>query len=411
MSPEKTALANGGKAVDEAPEVKLDELIRIALDQNPSIKAAGSNAESKRARIIAERTLPDPTFTFQTMGDPFPFNLQEGDPSSGRFFTLEQEIPFPGKLGLKGKIASAEAGVQAWNHEQTRRQVVFDLKKAFYEYFFLYKSIETVEESRGILDNFAKVAESKYRVGQGIQQDVVKAQLESSKLIEKRQVLDQRLTVSRALINSLLYRSPESPLGKPAPVEKASFKHTLEDLQQMALSGAPTLKMQEGEIERSERAVDLAKKNFYPDFSVGFTYVDRDANPSMYGLQMKASLPIYAWRKQRPELDSARKGLASAKSQHENVTSTLSYSIREAYTVATTSERLADLYKSTVIPQASVSLESSFASYQVGAVDFLTLLDSVLTFLEYQLKYYESLAEFQKALAQLEPLVGVELTQ
>lgn len=395
----------------ESQGVTVEDLVKTALEQNPSIKAAQQTVEARKARVIAEKTLPDPMFTFQTMGDPFPFKLQEGDPSSGRFYTLEQEIPFPGKLGLKGKIAEAEADVQFWNYEQTRRQIASDVKRAFYDHFLIHKSIEIIEENSGVLANFAQVAESKYRVGQGTQQDVLKAQVEISKLIDRREVLDQKRRVSEALLNSLLYRSPDTPMGKPAAFEKARLRYTLEELYGLALRDAPALRMQEQEVERSQRAVDLAKRNYYPDFSVGFTVVDRKEMPEMYGLMAKASIPLYFWRKQRPELNAAKLDLSSAQKQKESVTSTLHYNIRDAYTVATTSERLADLYKTTVVPQASLSLESSFASYQVGAVDFLTLLDSVITLLDYQLKYYESLTEFQKALAQLEPLVGVELTK
>ena len=399
------------KPSGESERITVDDLVTTAMERNPSIKAVQQTVEAKKARVIAEKTLPDPTVSFQTMGDPFPFNLQEGDPSSGRFFTLEQEIPFPGKLGLKGKIASAEADVQSWNHEQTRRQVVADVKKAFYDHFLIHRSIEIIEENRGVLENFAQVAESKYRVGQGTQQDVLKAQVEISKLIDRREVLDQRLKISEALLNSLLYLPPDSPLGKPAEFEKAELRYSLEELYNLALQGAPTLKMQEQEIERNQQAVKLAKRNYYPDLAVGFTWVNRDDMPEMYGLMVKASVPVYFWRKQRPELDAAKLDLASAQKQRDSVSSTLYYNVRDAYTVAATSERLADLYKTTVVPQASLSLESAFASYQVGAVDFLTLMDSVITLLDYQLKHYESLTEFQKALAQLEPLVGVELTK
>jgi len=396
---------------NESETITLDDLVKTALDQNPSIKASQQTAEAKKLKIISEKTLPDPTVSFQTMGDPFPFELQEGDPSSGRFFSVEQEIPFPGKLGLKGKIASAEADVQSWSSEQTRRQVVADVKKAYYDHFLIHKSIEIIEENRGVLENFAQVAESKYRVGQGTQQDVLKAQVEISKLKDRREVLAQRLEISKALLNSLLYRAPDAPLGKPAEFEKAQLRYSLEALSDLALRGAPTLKMQEREIERSRHAVQLAKRNYYPDLAVGFTWVNREDMPEMYGLMVKAKVPLYFWRKQRPELDAAKLDLAGSQKQRDSVTSTLYYNIRDAYTVAVTSERLADLYKSTVVPQASLSLESSFASYQVGAVDFLTLLDSVVTLLDYQLKYYESITEFQKALAQLEPLVGIELTK
>jgi outer membrane protein, heavy metal efflux system len=406
----KAPVAHPADQLSKGDKVTLAELVKAALERNTSIQASEQSAQAKRSRIPAERTLPDPTVSFQTMGDPFPFNLQEGDPSSGRFYGVEQEIPFPGKLGLKGQIAEKEADVQQWNSEQTRRQVVSEVKRAYYDYVLVHKSLDIVEESKGLLDSFAQVAEAKYRVGQGTQQDVLKAQVEISKLVDRHEVLEQRRIIARALINSLISRPVESPLGQPEDNPQNAVQYSLEELQQIARGNAPVLKMQESEVERNEENVKLAKKQYYPDFSLGFTYVQRDDMPEMYGVTVKAKVPLYFWRKQRLELKSARESLAGAERLHDNAATTLEYNVRDGYTVASTSRRLAELYKTTVIPQASLSVESSFASYQVGQVDFLSLLDSVMTLLEYQLKYHESVSEYRRALAQLEPLVGVELT-
>ena len=397
-------------AAEKAP-VTLEDLVRAALEQNPSIQAAKKTVEAKEARILPEKTLDDPVFSFQNMGDLIPPRLQEDDPSSGRTFSIEQEIPFPGKLGLKGQMASKEAEAQSWDYEQTRRQVVADLKKAYYDYFFIHKSIQIVKEDKDLLRSFEEIAQAKYRVGQGTQQDVLKAQVEISKLTDRLIVLDQRLEISRALINSLLYREPGAPLGEPADLQKSQLRHTLDELHQMALANAPNVNKQQREIERNEYAVKLARLEHYPDFALGFSYVDRGEMPEMYGLMLKAKLPIYFWRKQGPELSGARSQLAGARKERESITSTLYYNVKDAYTVASTSDQLTQLYQQALIPQSGHSLESAIASYQVGMVDFLTLVDSVVTLLEYQLKYYEALTEFQKALAQLEPFVGIELTK
>jgi outer membrane protein, heavy metal efflux system len=389
----------------------LEDLVQTALEQNPSIHAAKKAVEAKEARIRPEGTLADPVFSFQTMGDLIPPQLQEGDPSSGRTFSLEQEIPFPGKLGLKSKMASKEAEAQSWDYEQTRRQVVADLKKAYYDYFFIHKSIAIVKEDKELLRSFEEIAQAKYRVGQSTQQDVFKAQVEISKLIDRLTVLDQRLEIARALINNLLYREPGTPLAAPAEFEKASLARSLDELYQLALANAPNINKQQREIERSEYGVNLARLEHYPDFAVGFSYVDRGDQPEMYGLMFKAKLPVYFWRKQGPELSGARSQLAGARMEKDGMASTLYYNVKDAYTLATTAGQLAQLYQKALIPQSSLSLEAAIASYQVGTVDFLTLVDSVVTLLEYQIKYYESLTDFQKALAQLEPFVGIELTR
>ena len=174
---------------------------------------------------------------------------------------------------------------------------------------------------------------------------------------------------------------------------------------------SPALKVQEREIDRRQLSVQLAQKEYYPDFSAGFTYFDRDHMPEMYGVMVKAKVPLYFWRKQRPELEAARAGLGSSQRMLDSTLLSIAFQMKEAYVMATTSDRLARLYSSAVVPQAQLALQSATASYQVGQADFLTLIDSAMAVLEYELKYYESLIDFQKALAQMEPIVGAELTQ
>jgi outer membrane protein, heavy metal efflux system len=390
--------------------VTLSELVREAREHNPGIEASQHAADAKQALIVPARTLPDPMFGFQNMGDLIPPTLQEGDPSSARTFSLEQEVPFPGKLALKGKMAEMEAAGERWNHEEKQRAVVAEVKMAYYDYYYLTKALDTVQKDKGLLQNFAEIAQEKYRVGQGIQQDVLKAHVEISKLLERTTLLEQRRGSSVAQINGLLYRTPGTPLGKPEEVRKAAFPYSVEQLNEMAVSGFPTLKVQEREVDRNQYAVELSRKNYYPDFILGFTYFDRTV-PTMYGLMFNVKVPLYFWRKQENELKSAKSSLLSARKQYENALTTLYAKIKDGYLVADTSQRLVDLYRNNVIPQAKLALESAVAGYQVGKVDFLTLVDNLVTLLEYELKYYEVLTDFQKALARLEPYVGVELTE
>lgn len=405
----KTTL--GPETPSGPPPVTLDELLEEALERNPALQAAKRAVLAKEASISPAKTLPDPTVTFQTMGDPAPARLQTGDPSSARTFGIQQEIPFPGKLGLKAKIAGKEAEAELWNYEQTKRQVIADLKQAYYDLYLIDESIETVEKDKTLLEGFARIAEAKYRVGLGIQQDVLKAQVEVSKLVDRATLLEQRRGATVALINSLVYRPPGTPLGKVARVEKAALSRSLEELQQLAREQYPMLKRQEREVDRSRFEVDLARKEFYPDFSAGFTYFDRDGMPGMYAYMVGAKVPLYFWRKQRPALEGARTSLAAAQKQRDSTEAAMYAKVEEAYLAARAADKLFVLYTTGIIPQSKLSLESAVAGYQVGKVDFLTLLDSLLTLLEYELKYYEVLTQFQKALAQLEVLAGIELTR
>jgi outer membrane protein TolC len=230
-------------------------------------------------------------------------------------------------------------------------------------------------------------------------------------LIERLTVLEQKRASAVAMINSLLDRSPETLLVQMAEIKKGELRYALEELYRMAAAKYPGLKQQERMIDSSEYNVALAKKEFYPDFAVSFQYLQRPIMPEMWGLNFTLKVPLYFWRKQRPALEEAAAELAGAKQQHNSIKTQLFFRVKDQYLMATTAERLARLYEEGIIPQATLTLESSVASYQVGAVDFLTLLSNVMTVLTYELSYYEQLTTYQKSLAQLEPLVGVELAK
>ncbi len=401
--------ANREPGPPETKEITLHELLEAAAENNPEIRSSAQAAAASRAMIPAAGALPEPTVKFETMGHLIPPTLMKGDPSSARTYGVEQEIPFPGKRGLKESIASVEAQSWQWNHEAVHLKVISELKEAFFDFYLIHKSIEVLLKNKELLENFEDIAESRYKVGQTAQQDVLKAQVEISKVLDKLLVQGQKKRIAEAKINNLIYRPAETPVGKPAEFEKAELAYSLEELLQLARSNSPALKASESEVSSRQQGVDLAARGYYPDFALGFTYFEREQNPGMYGLMMSAKLPLYFWRKQGPELDAARLNLASARSMRDNTLSTVRYQVREAYTTATTSEKLANLYKSAIVPQSNLALNSAIADYQVGKINFLQLIDASMSLLEYQLKYYESTVGFHKALARLEPLIGVEL--
>ncbi|HET9712053.1 MAG TPA: TolC family protein [Pyrinomonadaceae bacterium] len=388
---------------------RLQQLIEQALENNPEIKSMQRRFDRVRARIPQAKALDEPMLSVGYMGNLTPFTLQTDDPSSGRTISISQDLPFPGKRSLRGKVASSEADAEWWAFEQTRRNVVAEVKDAYFDLYYLTKAIGVVTKTKILLEQFTKIAEVRYSVGKGIQQDVLKAQVEFSKLLEQQTVLEQRKQVAEARLNSLLYREPESPLGTPEELKPRDFPYSLAQLSEMAVANYPDLKAQRRKIEGAQYAIQLAKKEFYPDFSVGFTYVNRPAMPEMYGLTVGIKIPVFYAQKQRPALTEATASFEAEKRTLENTTTVLMFKIRDKYLAQTTAKRLMSLYRTTVVPQSSLSLESAIAGYEVGKVDFLTLLDNLVTLLNYELSYYEQLSNEEKAVAALEPLVGVTL--
>ena len=392
----------------EGPD--LDSLVREMLQRNPAILAARRAVDARKAAVSAASSLPDPGISFETMGNLIPPTLQAGDPASARVLKFTQEIPFPGKLDLQGKIAAAGADVEYWKYEQIRRDLTAELKAAYYDLYLAQRTAEVIQKNKELLTQFVAVSEARYKVGQAAQQDVLKAQVELTRLLEQQSVLGQQQQTAQARINSLLYRDPEIPLGTLPDLSRPKPDLKIDDLYAKALAGNPEVRMGRTEIDKSELSVALARKSFYPDFEVGFSWFNRADMREMYGVMVKAKIPLYFWRKQRPELEAATSEMLGERYRYDSTLANLYFRLKDPYLKAKTDAELLDLYSEAVIPQATLALESSLSSYRVGKVDFLSLLSNLATVLEYEVKYQEVLADYHKSLVRLEFLSGEVLT-
>jgi outer membrane protein TolC len=357
------------------------------------------------------KTLPDPTVSVGWVGNITPFSVQEGDPSSNRGVSASQTLPYPGKLKLRGEIADREAAAAYWDYEAARRKLVADVKLAYYDYFAAYKAVEITQKSKDLLQKLASIAEARYRVGKGVQQDVLRSQVEISLLEQRLTVFQQQLKTAQARLNTLLYRDPETQLPSPASFEPAKIAHSLDELYTLAREQDTGLQREQRMIERNQYAINLAQKDYWPDFTVAYTYQQRPDLQDMHGFTVTANIPVFYRTKQRQEVREQTAQLASSELNKQNRQTELSFAVKQQYLLAKSSEQLLKLYSQAVVPQSSLALESSMASYEVGTVDFLTILTNFTVVLDYQVSYYRELANYQMALADLEPLVGVELTK
>lgn len=403
--------ADSFRAQQSSPPVLLEDLVREAMEKNPAIQSAARRVEAFRARVPQVKTLPDPVVSVGWMGDIKPFGVQRQDPSSFRSIAAMQEIPFPGKLKLRGQIADRQAEAAWWEYETVRRRVVAGVKETYYDYFYYHKAIEITQKNKDLLEKLREIARVRYEVGKGIQQDVLRAEVELSRILQRLTVLEQQEKTAQVRLNTLLFRDPQAPLASPTPFQQAELTYTLDTLNQLARENDTGLQREQRLIERSQLAVNLARKEYYPDFGIGYMYQNRPLMPEMHGLTFSLNIPIFYKTKQRQGVNEATEELISAQRSQENRETSLYFEVKEQYLAAKASEELARLYSRAVVPQSSLALESSMAAYEVGRVDFLTLLDNFITVLDYEVNYYRELANYQIALARLEPLVGVELTK
>lgn len=393
----------------------LKSLVDETLQNNPEIKAARARWEASTKRPSQEGSLPDPIVGINWFNVSFDRITLNETPDSMFLFTFFQEFPFPGKLSLREQTAKEEAEAQEKMYETDLRRVIADLKEAYYNWFLVHKSIEIIAKNKDILEKFEQIAEAKYAVGDGIQQDVLKAQVEVSRFIEQLDLLNEQKGIVEARIRSILNRPPDSPLGNPeTEIEKSPFNLTTEELYKIAQERAPLLKAKENLIDREEEALKLAKKEYYPDFSIGASpglmgIPGGGGTQGAWGVTFGVKVPLYFWRKQRYGVEEAALQLKAAQEDFSSTSQDISFRVKDQYLVAKTSENLLKLFEEGIIPQATSSLESAIAGYQVGNIDFLTLLDNLLTLFNFELTYYTHLTNYQKALVRIEEIIDTDL--
>jgi len=391
--------------------LRLDNVVREALAKNPAVQSGVHALAAQRAKVSQAGAFPDPNVGIGWMGNIQPFSVQTGDPSSYRSVSATQMLPFPGKRSLRGQIASKEADATQWDLEAVRRRVTADVKAAYYDYWYYDKAIRTTQQNRDLLTKLSQIAEARYRVGKGMQADVLRSQVEISMLLQKLTTLEQQRATTQARLNTLLARDPEAPLPPAADIpQQTPLNYSLEDLYKQARQNDPEYQRMQRMVERSQLAINLAQKDYLPDLSVGYMYEQRPNIPDMHGMTFTVNIPLFYKSKQREEVRQVTEEQMSASSARDNRQNELYFDLKQNYLAAKASDNLLKLFSQGVVPQSSLALESSMSAYQVGNVDFLTVIGNFTTVLNYETDYYRELANYQTALARMEAVTGADLT-
>jgi outer membrane protein TolC len=392
--------------------LRLEDLIAGALRANPEILAAQKRYEAARQRPGQESSLPDPMLSlgYASSGSPRPFAGLGREPTANAGLMVSQEFPSPGKRKLRGEIAAKEADAEFQQYQAVQLGVVSRLKQAWHRLRYAYSASEVLERRRDLLRQFLRATEARYGVGKAQQQDVFKAQTQLSILETRLAKLAQERRSRGAELNSLLGRLVDSPLARPAEAQPAPLRVTLEELFQQARDRAPMLQREEKMVQRAQLAVNLARKEYYPDYTLSAGYYYMGAMPSMYMARVDFKLPAWFWRKQRAGVAEQADSLSAARRNLEAAGQTLAFRLQDDYLMAETSWRLMEMYAGTVIPQSSLALQSSLTAYETGGVDFLTVLANFATTLDYELSYHEELQSYFLSLARLEEMTGAPLT-
>jgi outer membrane protein TolC len=388
------------------PDMKLNKLIQQALDNNLDLKAAHKLWEAAKARIPQSKALDDPQI--RVMWDGITGRNKSLHPNASTF-RLSQTIPFPGKRDLKGKIAQTEADVAKAQYESKKREVISEVKRAYYTLFFAHKAVDNNQIHIGHLRQLEAVARTRFTVGTSPLSDVLSAQMELGRRLNNDITLQQELKVAAAKINTLLNRPLNSTVEIAAEIPRPKFNYQLETLQELALQNRSELQVAKLGVKRGKFAHDLAKKQYFPDFMPMADRMPMQNGSGEWMFMLTVNIPIFFKGKYDAGLEEAKAGIEASEAAYENLKNQLFLEIQDLSVKLQTDERTAELYRTTLIPQSEQGLEAARQAYETGRSDFPTVIDSLMALENARLEYYRALTLFQQHLADLERAVGTTL--
>jgi cobalt-zinc-cadmium efflux system outer membrane protein len=401
----------------EAPSpgqlVKLADLLAEAERSNPQIQAARHGWDSAKQVPTQVSTLPDPQFVLQqvNVGSPRPFAGYTNSDFAYVGLGISQDLPYPGKLRLRGEIAKKDADVTQQKYESVRRAILAAVKMAYFKLGYLAKRQAILAGDGQLLQQVEQSAESRYRNGMGNQQEVLQAQLERTKLL--REITTNQLEAGKAQaeIKQLLNRSQSTPDIETAELSETTTAYTYDQLLAAANLNNPEIAGAQKMVEKQGMQVDLAKKDFYPDFNLQYMWQRTDPAQfrAYYVVTLGVRIPIYRGRRQQPELAQAEADQSRAKSDHEVQTQQIAFQLRQQFLGAEKSAELLKIYREGLIPQARAELQAGMAAYQSNRQDFQALLASFVDVLKLDEEYWLTLSEHEMALAQIEAVTGLSL--
>lgn len=399
----------------EQQSLELELLIDEALAHNPSLSALEASWKADEARIPQAGALMDPMVKFELSNVPLSDFDFDSTPMSGKQLMVSQQFPYWGKRATRERIAVHRASAAGNTYLDREGIIVNRVKQAYYSLVFLDRAIAITQKNENLLRDFVRIAETKYAVGKGLQQDVLKAHVTLSELKDKLINLRRMRRQAEAQLNTTLNRLPQQPVGKTAPFVPTAFVYDVEALQQLVIEQRPRLKAIQEDIQRWRAAEDLARLGYKPDFAVNFGYRQRSfagdpvEGSDFVSLGVTFNLPIYRDRKQAQQVREAQLRAEMSREQYETVKQQLFLEVQNLHLDVQAHSEEAALFKTTIIPQADQALNSALAAYEVDKVDFLTLLNNQVTLFNFEIQYFRHVTEYEKALAELEVVVGKRL--
>jgi outer membrane protein, heavy metal efflux system len=398
----------------EQKREELQAFITEAIQNNPQLRAARNRTEAAKTKIDQLTSWEPPQLgvefyqiPIQSFPNPVKNNLEMD-------YSLQQMIPFPGKLSTMGSAAENNAEMIDQNYKALERKFIRDLKSAYYDLYLVQHKIQINTENQDLMRSFVDIARKQYEVGMGKQVDILRAQTELSTLANDGINLRKEKQVVEAMVNTILSRPANSPLGPVPEIEKDFPEWTFEQLQPLSLEARPELKAMNYSIDMNKAELSLSKREYLPDVMARVMYKDMAMTPNDYwSVMVGISIPLSPWSsgKYTSKVEENEINVRRAEDDVAAMKNMTSFEVQDALVKMQTNKNLVDLYRNTVIPQSEQTLQSTLSAYQTGKTEFLMMIDAYRMVLMSKLNYYMSVVNYMSSQAALEQAVGLDINQ
>ncbi|MBE3117105.1 TolC family protein [Candidatus Bathyarchaeota archaeon] len=379
----------------------LTGLVDEALKNSPEIQASQARIEAAKLRIPQVKSLPDPMFMFGYQNEGFD-RYTYGEMSGSQWmFSASQQFLFPGKRALKGEMAARDAESMEAMHELLKLKTIARVKELYFDLFLAYKNIDLLKDKRDLFIRIENITLARYAAGKAMQQEVLMAQTEKYMLMEKEEMLKQKIQSLEAMLMAAIGRDkgqlerPNEPVYQPFPLE-------IDEAVDLALKHSPEIKSRSKMIEAADTKLLMAQKEYLPDFALSGSYFNRSGDfKDMWSATATINIPLYFYSKQRPAALEAKANVRQAKQELEAVKLMIAAALRDNYSMLRSAEKLMNIYKNGLIPKNTQDFEQSLTGYSTGKTEAINVISRLKTLLDYEAQYWSQFVEREKAIARL----------
>ena len=390
----------------------LNELIEEGLAQNKEIQSLEARVESLKEEIPFAGALDDPRLGLAILNLPADSFSFDEEPMTQKQISIAQKIPWFGKLDLKSQRATLKALRQKAILDAKRLELARNIAIIYYDLGFITSSLETNKRLTEIVNQLLRVAETRYATGRGLQQDVLQAQVELSKLLDEKIILEKRRRTLADRINELLNREFFMVVEPHTGLEFMNLELNPEELTSMALQENPQLRVKQAEIDIAQVEIELAKKDYWPDMDVKLAYGQRDEDrtgrslPDFVSGQVVMNIPLWQKTRQDSKLSSTLKAREAAEKSYRNLIKSLPFQVDALITEIRDTQENYKLFTEALLLQADQWARSSLSAYEVGSIEFNTMINSQIRLLRFELKADKYLYNIYQKRAELEEILG-----